>query len=172
MRSTLPTTILSIVLASGIHSSSASLYSRFFGNDEPEANTATRNMEQGPPSCDETDIENFISEHMIENPYKHNDTYAITNSTGTKKLATFTGTAEDHAELTGWCNGHAGRIVYTNIDYTEECEKEYMLEAVKMPICVPKKCVGNDWTDAIATYSDSLHPTEHCKPLVVATVLR
>ena len=172
MRSTFPAAILSIILASAIHPSSARLFSRFFANVEHEENNARNTIEE--PSCDLSDIEQIDPgqrDHMIENPYKHNDTYTIANVTDTKQLATFTGTAQDHPTLTSWCNGNNGRVVYADIDYSEECELPHLLAAAKVPLCVPKTCLGKDWIDALATFSESLNPSKHCKPLLDEVVL-
>lgn len=169
MKSTFPTAVLSIILASAIHPSSARLFSRFFANVEHEENNA-RNVIQ-EPSCDASDFQQFDPSHMIDNPFKHNDTYTIANVTDTKMLATFTGTAQDHPSLTSWCDGNNGRIVYADIDYSEECELPHLLVAAKVPLCVPKTCLGKDWIDALATFSQSLNPSKHCKPLIDEVVI-
>lgn len=149
MRSTFPTTILTIVLASVLHPSSARL--------------SARGLDGKEPSCQESDFLPFLPNRAMENPFEHTKTYTVESVSDIKKLITFTGTMED---LTGFIEACEvdGRLVFADYDYTAGCQKDptsnfsHLIAAVNLPMCVPQKCVGDDWMAALIDYSYSMNP--------------
>jgi hypothetical protein len=149
MRSTLPTTILTIVLASVVYPSSALL--------------TTRGLDGAEPSCQKSDFEPFLPHRAMENPFEHPNSYTVEDLSEIKKLITFTGTMEDLTGFNEACEVD-GRLVFTDYDYSAGCQLHptsnfsHLISAVNVPLCVPQKCVGDDWMTALIDYSYSASP--------------
>ena len=99
----------------------------------------------------------------MENPFEHPNSYTVEDLSEMKKLITFTGTMEDLTGFNEACEVD-GRLVFTDYDYSAGCQLHptnnfsHLISAVNVPLCVPQKCVGDDWMTALIDYSYSASP--------------